>query len=274
MKLLPKFLVPAFLALILIGTASAQPAGGYIQDEAGLFSSNAVVEADLKIDTLYDKTHVALWVRTLKKLPESVEASLRGKSSKVQAQHFKSFALELAEKEGRTGIYVLISDDPHQRHSVVVLHPQEVGDLISMADVNALRLLFSSRRLQKQSTADLTLAEGVEKVQYLLYTRSTETNISWPLIGAVACGLLGLWLLLGLLRMRVARQTLSPGDTIARRNNFVGGLLGGMFGGVAGHWIYDTLFNRGTPQAPVPTTGGGDTESTEGGSSNLNPPTT
>ena len=54
----------------------------------------------------------------------------------------------------------------------------------------------------------------------------------------IAGGGVVLWLLIGLVRM-------SGGS----RPGFMPGLLGGMFGVVAGYWVYDTLFHPRRPSA-------------------------
>ncbi len=266
---LPRSLLPALLALILAGTVQAQPAGGYIQDDAGLFSPAAVFEADQKIAHLRDTTHVAFWIRTMKVLPDDLIKELSGHSLKGQARAFKRFALEQAESEGRQGIYLLISDAPKHRLTMVVVTPESLSRLFTNTDADVLRRIFASSHLK--DTPDQILAEGVEKVQYLLVVRSESTTVGWALIGAVGCGLLGLWLLFSVIRFRVPSSTPSgEAETLRRRNNLMGGMLGGMFGTVAGHWIYDALFGNdrdqvqpqtsspeiSTPQPDGTTTGG------------------
>ena len=66
-------------------------------------------------------------------------------------------------------------------------------------------------------------------------------------------GALGLWGVLGLVRLRL--RTAAPPE--ARSPALFAALLGGLFGSAAGHWIYDTLFVAASrsavaePPAPV-----------------------
>jgi hypothetical protein len=61
---------------------------------------------------------------------------------------------------------------------------------------------------------------------------------------------LAAWFLFGLLRMTVNREP--AGAATPHRTGFVPGLLGGMFGSVAGFWIYDTF----PAQSPAAASGG------------------
>lgn len=247
----PRRLLPALCALLLAGSAAAQVgAGGYVQDEAGLFGLAAVQDADQRLATLREKTHVAFWIRTVKQLPDALVKALDEKGGRSQALAFKQFALEQAQKEGRDGIYALISTAPKHKLAVVVVTSPEVEKLFR--EPEQIRRIFATSRLD--TNPDAPLKEAVDKVEYLLFTRSDETTIGWPLIGAIACGLIGVWLLLGLIRMKLTQP--QPGgepETPQRRNSLMGGMLGGLFGAVAGHWIYDTLFDRDKADRPPET---------------------
>ena len=65
----------------------------------------------------------------------------------------------------------------------------------------------------------------------------------WLQVSGVIVGVLGLWGVLGAgARMRLQAGLPAAGPPEPRRLALFSGLLGGMFGTAAGHWIYDTLF--------------------------------
>jgi hypothetical protein len=68
------------------------------------------------------------------------------------------------------------------------------------------------------------------------------------MVVAIILSVLGVWLVLGLVRMRMNAASDKPAD--AQHQGLMPGLLGGLFGAMAGHWIYDTIFQRGGSKAP------------------------
>jgi hypothetical protein len=246
-------LLPALLALLLLaGAASAVPVGNYVQDDAEMFGATAVQEANARISELQEKTHMAVWVRTLKEVPADVlQAQLKLKGTNREVLAFQGFAEELAKKEDRKGVIILISNDQRYQRAVVVVYPKELDSQFREYDCEQVRRILASRQFAKQPNK--TLLDAIEKVQYQVLNRSEATTISWPLIGAVIAALLGLWLLLGILRSRLAQgDNGNNNDPQARKNSQVAGLLGGMFGAVAGHWIYDALFDHKKEQQQPP----------------------
>ncbi len=84
---------------------------------------------------------------------------------------------------------------------------------------------------------DAILLSSVAQVRDDLYYMHLPP-FPWLGVGAVMAGALGLWGVLGLVRLRL--RTGAPPE--ARSPALFAALLGGLFGSAAGHWIYDTLF--------------------------------
>jgi hypothetical protein len=250
MMVLPR-LSPAILALlILAGPALAATDGDYVHDGANLFDAGTIVKANEQIAELQEKTHIAVWVRTLSKLPEDKVQAWSKMPVKQQAVSFQAFAAKEAQEAGLHGIILLISNDPSFRKAIVAVNPKDLEVRFTDFDCEQVRRVLASS--PSGTKPNEILLDAIEKVRSTVMNRSEATSISWPLIGAIIAGLVGLWLLLGVIRMRLMQsRTDHAGETQGRKNSLVSGLLGGMFGAVAGHWIYDTLFDHKKPTPPA-----------------------
>jgi hypothetical protein len=76
----------------------------------------------------------------------------------------------------------------------------------------------------------------------------------WLAVGGVMAGALALWGVLGVVRLRLQTKTPPAESADSRQLSLQNGMLGGMFGSVAGHWIYDTLFIAASGSSPLQTT--------------------
>ena len=118
---------------------------------------------------------------------------------------------------------------------------EALGRAITAVDAKALhdRLVWFTRG-QDTAKNDKILWNAVEQVRENL-AYNLRPPFPWLPVGGVFLGVLGLWGVLGLVRQRLQGAAVvgapEPGRLI-----LYGGLLGGMFGTVAGHWIYDSLF--------------------------------
>ena len=100
------------------------------------------------------------------------------------------------------------------------------------------RLVWFTRG-QDTAKNDKILRNAVDQVREDL-AYNLRPPFPWLPVGGVLLGVLGLWGVLGLVRQRL--QGAAAGPTEPGRLVLYGALLGGMFGTVAGHWIYDSLF--------------------------------
>jgi hypothetical protein len=256
MNALPRRVFALLALLLLAGAARAAVLGDYIYDEAGLYDPRAMLEANEKIEELRDKTQIGIWITTLKKLPDEVAKPLReARNTREKVAIFKYFVIDRATKADQHGVLILVSNDPSFKGVIVTTDGKLPEVRFSEQDCEEVRRILISR--QAAAKPNQTLLEAVEKVRTIVLNRSAATSVSWPLIGSVILGLVGLWLLLGVIRSRLLAGRAESVDSRGRRNSQVAGLLGGMFGAVAGHWIYDSLFdNRKEHQPAVPTPAG------------------
>ena len=123
---------------------------------------------------------------------------------------------------------------------VVVVAPEALGRAITAVDAKALHDRLVWFRSQDTAKNDKILLNAVEQVhEDAAY--NLRPPFPWLQVSGVLLGVLGLWGVLGLVRRRM-RGTSVAGPPETGRLVLYGGLLGGMFGTVAGHWIYDSLF--------------------------------
>jgi hypothetical protein len=172
---------------------------------------------------------------------------------------FADVAEERAQTESIRGIFVYIckTRTPQHQMAAVVVWPEEYLNKFSSRNCEQLRRLFASE-LYKHP--DETLQKAVDRVREKVKTRAADAESDsfwsgWGMWAAIVGGLVGVWLLLGLIRMGIAADRSGIVGTAtepAHRARFVPGLLGGMFGSVAGHWLYDRLFHAPAKPKPAP----------------------
>lgn len=255
MNALPRLLTGSLALLLLAGAAPAMLLGDYILDEAGLYDPKAILEANEKIEELREKTQIGIWIGTWKKVPDDLAKPLfAAQTTRDQFVLFKNYAVDRATRANQHGVLILISNDPAYKGVVVTTDGKLPEVRFTENDCGEVRRILVSR--QAVTKPNQTLFEAIEKVRTIVLNRSTATSISWPLIGSVILSLIGLWLLLGVIRSRLLAGRAEATDSRGRRNSQVAGLLGGMFGAVAGHWIYDSLFDNRKEHQATPTPAG------------------
>lgn len=237
----PWFLVLAVAGWLTAGSALALTPG--VRDGAGLFSPAAVVQADADIRAMATRYHKDLLIETFAGVPAGQVKTFKGLRSKQQKQFQAAWTKKQAESAGIDGVYVLICKDPVYVGIAVAPEAQEA---FTESDRKRLYQLLSRRLGGKQN--DQALAAAVKLVrdacQTNLHTKK-NTAFSWVWLGGTIVGLLGLWMVLGLVQGMVAVRRPLPDDAATRRKvggGFIPGLVGGMFGAAAGSWLYQALF--------------------------------
>jgi hypothetical protein len=114
---------------------------------------------------------------------------------------------------------------------------------------------------------DRALLHAVSEVRAAIQARQPvevpSTSSAWA-VGGVIVAFLLCWVILGIWRAKLAARDGAVSGAAAGGVTFKPGLLGGMFGAVAGHWIYDRLFHGGPreaappPEEPKPAAAAGD----------------
>jgi uncharacterized membrane protein YgcG len=230
----------AILVAAWLGAGTPAPAASFgVRDEAALFSADSRRQADEHIQTLHRRARQDLLIDTVPAVPDDKAGLLESN----RTQFFAHWAQERADAAGVNGVYILICADP--RHVQVHVTP-DARAAFSDRDREQLRKSLS-RKLRSRAYDD-ALLDSVEFVR----DRLDPQHASWWWVLWVVLGIVGIWLLVGLVRTLLgpsANHTPGAGPS--------GGILAGMFGATAGSWMVHTFLRRGgvDAKAPVPPAG-------------------
>ncbi len=235
-----------------------------VWDEAQLFSPEARQKADEELAEITKNYHLDFLLETVASPPDEVKKQLQAAKTNAQkSQILQAWGARRAEDAGSDGVYVLVCRDVTRGWFgreygcvVVVVAPEALGRAITAVDAKALhdRLVWFTRG-QDTARNDKILHNAVAHVREDL-AYNLRPPFPWLQVSGVLLSVLGLWGVLGLVRQRMQGAAVA-GPPEPGRLVLYGGLLGGMFGAVAGHWIYDSLFvvasrSRRLPRKPAP----------------------
>jgi hypothetical protein len=246
-----------FLAAgVLVGLtcfARAEPPLPGVEDGAGLFKSETLAKAREEIRQIHETFHQDLSIESIPFLPPEDQKRVHAMGSRDAARFFDKLAKDRAAAAGVDGVYILICDDPKARHVQVVVWPESREQTFPSRERERLRAEMA-RHLGKEP--DQTLLHAVARVREVLKENQpadpAASSILW-VVGGVILALLVAWVFLGVLRAKLAaRDQAAPVAVTPSGGRFMPGLLGGMFGSIAGLWIYDRLFQGGSREPALP----------------------
>jgi uncharacterized protein len=294
------------LALGLCGAlaSSASAEGGglqvpgalhvYLNDASGFFSDKGIAEAKVALEKTLFSGGLVMTVDVLARPPQGREVPA---DEKQRGKFFLELARELATADRARGIYILVCRSPGYVQVIADKATRERGfsndDERKVRDI-LVEGLRAASKLEKESPQqaveqrDKALLAAVQFVVEDL--RNTAPPMSgnnqnraaapkaadlrvdngnaiagWICIGLVA--LLALWLIVGFIRALSGMGTASAGGAPAGGGGFFSSLLGGLFGAMAGMWLYNHLFGGGSFWSGGETGGGmagGEADSTGG----------
>jgi hypothetical protein len=210
-----------------------------IRDGAGLFQAEVVARNEDQLRSLAQTYQLDLVLETIKELTPDEKQLLDRDDNPNRA--FLRIARKRARTSGLRGVYILISKIPRAETVTVLVHPEEYRRAFTEHNCEQVRKVLAGRG--KSLDEKLTKAVDLigEKLKANRHSDNAEGSwFGWGTAALIVGVILGLWLLIGLLRM-------SSQENDGGRPGFVPGLLGGMFGSVAGHWVYDTLIHSPKP---------------------------
>jgi len=274
----PRLSLLATLSVLAVAASVRADDRPAVRDDAHLFSPEARRKADEEIADIKRVYHLDFVLETASTAPDEVKSQLQAAKTDAQkTQVLHAWGARRAEAAGSDGVYVLVCKEVVRGWFgreygcvVVTVAPEALGRAITAADAKALhdRLVWFTRG-QDTARNDRILRNAVEQVREDL-AYNLRPPFPWLQVSGVLLGVLGLWGVLGLVRQRL-QGTAVAGPPETGRLVLYGGLLGGMFGTVAGHWIYDSLFVVASCSAPSiapitaaagpPSAEAGDTES-------------
>jgi uncharacterized protein len=243
---------PLIPALLLGWVALAGPARADVIDKGEFFSADAVKKANQRIDEVKRKHHEDLVFETYKVVPEDIRDEYLKEKKDRQALRplFDRWLVNRAKELGVKGVYIFLCKEAEWLQ-IEVNNQTRKNDF---TDEDRIRLRERMVTLLKNKDYDAVLSEAVDRVTtaYENHDRGKAANQhgkgnagggnplggigGWICIGLVI--LLGIWVIFGLMR------GMSGGGGVGG-GGFFSSLLGGMFGAVAGMWMYDHFFGGG-----------------------------
>jgi hypothetical protein len=232
---------------------AAPAASVLVDDKAKLFKSDIVSQARSKILHIKDLYAFSIFVETLAELPEK---DLKKISTAPNAgRAFQEWAEGRARQAMVDGLYIVLSKDPKHPNSAVVVSPESQKEFFTPRDADNLRKQFASAHFTQQPNQ--VLLEALDSVNNTLHdNRESPKSVSWSLIVTILLVCIGVWVGLGALRgLRNQSRDGQPARATGEphtNNKMMPALLGGMFGNIAGHWLYDTIFRAGSDKQGSP----------------------
>lgn len=266
-----------FALFTLTPTAEAAPTPGIlnVRDDAGLFSAPGIAEAQKQFEKTSFPQSTHLTIVTAKAVPADKQAEFdkAAKNSTTRGQFFDTWAKDLARKDREAGIFVLMFDDGKRfitriladrlttsRRGFTKNDERQLTEVLNDGSQAAL----GKPAPEAQPLRDAALLKATEFVTVQLKTAQASTNaekplaaaepgkaaevsplMGWLCIGLV--GLLGIWLIMGLIRAFSGGGGGMGGGMGG--GGFLTSLLGGMFGAAAGMYMYDQFFGGGVSDA-------------------------
>jgi hypothetical protein len=263
-NLFRKLVLLGSIGVLLGGAASVR--AGAIVDDAGLFSPKALEKANAEIAKIEKESHHNLTIETLATVPNGRADEVAKMSSRGREEFFDAWARERAISRKAQGEYVLITKNPG--HVQIEVDRQTRNSGFGVAQRSTLRDNFIAGF--KKKDYDRGLLDAVEYARSALHSghgtaRRNENPAAVPhrpadhrgvgaapgvgggmglfgwaiVIGAV---FLGIRLLSGLFH-GMSGGAPAGGYGGGGGGGMFGSLLTGMFGAMAGHWLYDSFFS-------------------------------
>ena len=264
--------VAALMAGGLLAPSTARaadlPGSMVITDEAGLFSADAKRQAEQKMSAAKFDRGLHFNVDTHKSLPADMQKEYDATADKAAVM--KRWAKSIASGDKAKGPYVLIC--LKQGWTVVLIDEESVNRGFGKADEDKIRTTFDTamkdgahkqgeERLKIRDAALLSATDYVindmrgTKVVHTDGTPMKDAKAAkkgggmgiagWVCIGLVV--LLGVWLMIGVIRALTGGGGGGGGyggggyGGGGGGGGFMTGLLGGMFGAMAGMWLYNNM---------------------------------
>jgi hypothetical protein len=249
-----------------------RPAELTVEDNAKLFSSDAVSKAKNILGALIANTPRELVVATHSEIPAGQKDAYEKAQADAKARG--KFFHDWAEKEARheRGVFVLIyfPKDKSERGNVQVLYDKQMAQHgFGDSQATALRERFQTAMgeatkartdPERSAAADKGLiaaaAYARDHLPKTIEPTAKQTQTAqgegggigkWLCIGL--CVLLGAWLVIGLIRAFSGGGGAGGTGAGGGGGGFFTSFLGGLFGAAAGMWMYNQFFGGGASSA-------------------------
>lgn len=232
-----------------------------IRDQAAFFSKGTIDAAETSLAEI-NRQGVDVVIETFAEMPGQQAADLKSMDKKSRNRWFDDWAKQQAAKIMPDGIYVLICEEPAHLQ-IESRHVQKHGFGPSQRDQMA-EVMLADLRAHKR---DAALADGLAYLKKTLHeaVKPSATPLgetSGPAVhhgqprdegfglgGIVALVIAGvvIWMIIGAVRSLLGRGNAaspyaSSPAAYGGGAGFFGNLMTGMFGAMAGNYLYDSFF--------------------------------
>mgnify|MGYP005851041545 CR=1 FL=1 len=251
------------------GEGSRSPVPGalhvYLNEVRGFFSDKGIAQAKEVMEKTHFSGGLAVTVDVLARPPQGRQVPA---DEKQRGQFFLELARELATADRARGIYILVCRSPGYVQVITDRATRERG--FTSADERKVRDILlegfrEAEKLEKENAESATQRRDAALVAAVRFVVDDLRNTSPPassqaqhpatsaggqeiggnsLAGWICMGLVALlavWLIVGFIRALSGMGT-AAGAGGGGGGGFFSSLLGGLFGAMAGMWLYNHLF--------------------------------
>jgi hypothetical protein len=272
MRLLMALALVAGLTVTPLHAAKEPDSSGemIVRDEAGLFTPEAIAKAKESFQSTTFHGHVKFAVHTFKVVPEAKKAEFEAASKDGPARRafFEAWADELGRSDGGNPVVALIYREEKKFFTAVASDratARDNGRKFSDKKADHVKSVFNTAldavlkganlhtkldgALQDATTLvieDLrnTSAPGANHSTKASHTETGSKGNIMSYICIGVCVLAGVWLVIGLIRAFTGGGG-GGGMGGGGGGGFMSSMMGGLFGSMAGMWMYNNFFGGG-----------------------------
>jgi uncharacterized protein len=243
-----------------------------VNDGASVFSPEAVQEANKLIAETKERHKLDITVQTFPEpIPAWKDKIAKASDRDARGKLFQQWAIDQAESDNKKGVFILVNMKPGYVQTVIDRETRNrgFGDTKREEAAGLLRKSFGEAAKAEGAEARALHDKGLlATIKYIhdqadsLKAPGQGSNRPGPaapfgaradggggglqgLICMALVGLLGLWLVIGLIRAFSG----GGGGGMGGGGGFMSGLMGGLFGAMAGAWMYNSFFGGGMSNA-------------------------
>jgi hypothetical protein len=242
--------------------ASKQNGSLTVFDEAKLFTASGLDKAKAAMNSTTFDQGLTVTIDTYEKIPENKKGAY---SDANKERFFKEWAKELATSDKAKGIYVLVCRHPGYVEVIADKRTRDRGfthedemklrDTLLTAFRDAAKEMdeakqFAMRDAGLHSAVSFVISDLKDTTAAAHGTANTAKSGGGFLsggIGSLIClglfVLLGAWLVIGLIRAFSGGSGGGPGG--GGGGGFMSSMFGGLFGAMAGMYLYNSMFGAG-----------------------------
>ncbi|MBI3823157.1 MAG: TPM domain-containing protein [Planctomycetes bacterium] len=243
-------LLTVLFGLVLSAASAQDPRIRHVQDDAGVFGRAAKQKADTIIESIARKHHKELFIETVESGPEDENARAKWSHDRFQnhkvdgvylvfSKKPKFYRIEVGNKTRSEGYFT--TDNVHHVEEIISKKPPADELLVRVADY----VLDTMNQHHAKKNAP---AQGQQQQHHDDKEAGVPAWVGW--VCTILVVLVVIWVIFAIVRALTAPAAApgyggggyGGGGYGGGGGGFFTGMLGGMFGAMAGMWIYNNMF--------------------------------